>query len=94
MILRRQPWSLWTFLGFVVAVGAIVGHLWDGLGLAGFLLFISSIDGKPAWKWFYDAPGNQDSGRDGARFAELAACAAAVAARAAAHASARLEPRH
>lgn len=68
MILRRQPWSLWAFLGFVIAVGAIVGHLWDGLGLAGFLLFISSIDAKPAWKWFYDAPGNQDSGRDGARF--------------------------
>jgi hypothetical protein len=68
MMLRRLPRSLVVFLGVVVATGALLGHAWDGLGLAGFLLFITSIDGKPAWKWFFDPPGNQDSGRDGARF--------------------------
>jgi hypothetical protein len=67
MTLRRPPRSLLVFLGLVVAVGAAVHHLVDGLGLAGFFLFISSIEGKPAWKWFFDAPGNQDSGRNGAR---------------------------
>jgi hypothetical protein len=68
MTLRRPARSLLFFLGFVVALATVLGHLWDGLGVAAFFLFVSSIEAKPAWKWFYDAPGNQDSGRDGARF--------------------------
>jgi hypothetical protein len=67
MTLRRPARSLWLFLAAVVAVATVVGHLWDGLGLAGFLLFVSSIEGKPAWKFFFDPPGGPDSGRDGAR---------------------------
>jgi len=69
MTLRRPARSLLFFLAFVVALGAVSGHAWDGLGAAAFFLFVSSIEAKPAWKWFFDAPGNQDSGRDGARFA-------------------------
>ena len=69
MTLRTPSKSLLIFLGLVIAVGALVHHLVDGIGLAAFFLFISSIEGKPAWKWFFDAPGNQDSGRDGARHA-------------------------
>ena len=69
MTLRTPSKSLLIFLGLVIAVGALVHHLVDGIGLAAFFLFIASIEGKPAWKWFFDAPGNQDSGRDGARHA-------------------------
>jgi hypothetical protein len=69
MTLRTPTKSLLIFLGLVIAVGALVHHVVDGVGLAAFFLFISSIEGKPAWKWFFDAPGNQDSGRDGARHA-------------------------
>jgi hypothetical protein len=69
MTLRTPSKSLLIFLALVIAVGALVHHLVDGIGLAAFFLFISSIEGKPAWKWFFDAPGNQDSGRDGARHA-------------------------
>lgn len=68
MTLRRPARSLLLFLALVVALCAVFGQVWDGLGVAAFLLFVSSIEAKPAWKWFYDAPGNQDSGRDGARF--------------------------
>ena len=68
MTLRRVPLSLWLFLGFVVAVGAVLGHAWDGLGLAAFFLFVSSIEAKPAWKFFFDPPGSQDSGRASGRF--------------------------
>ena len=68
MMLRRLPRSLLIFLGLVIAVGALVGHVWDGIGVAAFFLFISSIDGKPAWKFFFDPPGSQDSGRASGRF--------------------------
>jgi len=57
MTLRTPPKSLVIFLGLVMAVGAVVHHLFDGIGLAAFFLFISSIEGKPAWKWFFDPPG-------------------------------------
>ena len=69
MTIRTPSKSLLIFLAVVIAVGAVVRHPVDGIGLAAFFLFISSIEGKPAWKWVFDAPGNQDSGRDGARHA-------------------------
>jgi hypothetical protein len=56
------------FLGFVVAVGAVVGHLINGAGLAVFLFFVSSIEAKPAWKFWFDPPGDVDSGRSTGRF--------------------------
>ena len=68
MMLRRPARSLWLFLGLVVAVATVLGHIWDGAGLAAFVLFISSIDAKPAFKAQFDAPGNQDSGRGAGRF--------------------------
>jgi hypothetical protein len=56
------------FLGLVVAVGVVLGHPIDGAGVAVFFLFISSIDAKPSWKFWYDPPGDVDSGRSTGRF--------------------------
>jgi hypothetical protein len=61
--LRKLPPSLWLFLVAIVLVGALAHHLWDGIGIAGFILFLVSIEAKPAWKWFFDAPGNRGNGR-------------------------------
>jgi hypothetical protein len=63
MTVRRPPLSLCLFLGLVVVLGALVHHLWDGLGVAAFLLFLVSIEAKPAWKWFFDPPGDKGNGR-------------------------------
>jgi hypothetical protein len=68
MMLRRPARSLWLFLGVVVAAGALFGHVLEGAAFAVFLLFISSIDAKPAFKAQFDAPGNQDSGRGAGRY--------------------------
>jgi hypothetical protein len=65
---RRPPRSLWIFLGLVVAVGAALRHPIDGAGVAVFFLFISSIEGKPAWRFWFDPPGDVDSGRSTGRF--------------------------
>jgi hypothetical protein len=68
MMLRRPTRSLWVFLGLVVTVGAVFGHVLEGAAFALFFLFISSIDHKPAFKAIFDPPGNQDSGRSAGRF--------------------------
>ena len=68
MMLRKPARSLWVFLGLVVAVGALFGHVLEGAAFAVFFLFISSIDAKPAFKAQFDAPGSQDSGRGAGRF--------------------------
>ena len=68
MMLRWPARSLWLFLGLVVVVGALFGHVLEGAAFAIFFLFISSIDAKPAFKAQFDAPGNQDSGRGAGRF--------------------------
>jgi hypothetical protein len=60
MMLRRPARSLWVFLGLVVAVGTLFGHVLEGAAVAAFLLYVSSIDSKPA--------GSQDSGRGAGRF--------------------------
>ncbi len=67
-MLRRPARSLWLFLGLVVAVGALFGHVLEGAAFAVFFLLISSIDAKPAFKAQFDAPGDQDSGRGAGRF--------------------------
>ena len=46
-----------------MAVGAVFGHLIDAAGVAAFFFFISSIEGKPAWRFHFDQPGDVDSGR-------------------------------
>ena len=68
MMLRRPVRSLLLFLGLVVAVGAVFGHILEGAAFAAFFLFIASIDHKPAFKAIFDPPGNQDSGRSAGRF--------------------------
>lgn len=68
MMLRAPARSLWVFLGLVVAVGTLFGHVLEGAAVAAFLLYVSSIDSKPAFKAQFDAPGSQDSGRGAGRF--------------------------
>jgi hypothetical protein len=68
MMLRRPVRSLCVFLALILAVGALLGHVLEGLAFAAFFLFIASIDHKPAFKALYDPPGNQDSGRSAGRF--------------------------
>jgi len=72
MMLRRPARSLWVFLGLVVAVGTLFGHVLEGAAFAVFFLFISSIDAKPAFKAQFDAPGTQDSGRGAGRSRKIA----------------------
>ena len=66
--LSRLRRSLALFLAVVVGIGALVGDIVTAAGLAGFVLVLACMDPKPAWKWFYDPPGNVDSGRAGGRF--------------------------
>jgi hypothetical protein len=46
-----------------VAFAALLGHAMNGAGLALFLLFISSIDGQPSWRFQFDQLGDVDSDR-------------------------------
>lgn len=68
LIFRRPPRSLLFFLLVVIALGALLGHVLDATGLAAFFLFISSIEPKPSWRFWFGAPGDQDSGRACGRF--------------------------
>jgi hypothetical protein len=63
MTLRKHPLSLWLFLVAIVVAGIVAHHLWDGIGIAAFILFLVSIEAKPAWKWFFDPPTNKGNGR-------------------------------
>ena len=49
-------------------VGAAFGHAVDAAGIAAFFLFISSIEAKPSWKFWFDKPGTADDGRNAGRF--------------------------
>ena len=60
---RRPPRSLCLFLALIVAAGVLLGYALDAAGLALFVLFVSSIDPKPSWKFHFDKPGDVDSGR-------------------------------
>jgi hypothetical protein len=60
--------SFVLFLGLIVAIGALTGHAATAAGIAVFLLFLLFMESKPAWKWFYDPPGDVDSGRSTGRF--------------------------
>jgi hypothetical protein len=46
--------SLAIFLAVVVGIGAAVGQLWTGLGLALFFLALVAIDAKPSWKRIFN----------------------------------------
>ena len=57
MLTRPQiTLSLAIFLGVIVAIGAAVGHLWTGAGVAGFVLALVAIDAKPSWKRIWNPP--------------------------------------
>jgi hypothetical protein len=64
---RPQP-SFVLFLGLIVVIGAVTGNAVTAAGVAAFLFFLVSMESKPAWKWFYDPPGDVDSGRSTGRF--------------------------
>ena len=68
MMLRWPERSFLAFLALIVSVAAVFGHILEGAAIAAFLLYVSSIDSKPAFKAQFDAPGNQDSGRGAGRF--------------------------
>jgi hypothetical protein len=61
--LARPAGSLLVFLAVLVAIGAAFGHVIDMAGVALFLLFVSSISAKPAWKFWFDPPAKRESGR-------------------------------
>jgi len=61
--LRRPSRSLLVFLVAVVGVGAAFGYALDAVGVAAFFYFVSSIEGKPSWKFWYDAPAKRETGR-------------------------------
>ena len=65
---QRPPRSLLIFLGLLVGTGALIGHAVNAAGIAALFFFISSIDGKPSWNFWFGAPGDQDSGRAAGRF--------------------------
>jgi hypothetical protein len=60
---RRPPRSFVIFLLLVIALGAAVGHTVNAAGLAAFFFFIASIEGKPAWTFWFGKPGSQYDGR-------------------------------
>jgi hypothetical protein len=64
----RLTRSLVLLLGVAIAVGAALGYAATALGIALFVLLLVCVDAKPAWRWFFDPPGDIDSGRASARF--------------------------
>ncbi|MDQ3876137.1 MAG: hypothetical protein M3322_11450 [Actinomycetota bacterium] len=60
--------ALVSLLAVLVALGAVVGDVLSGAGLALLVLVLSALDPKPAWKFWFEAPGSVDSGRGGGRF--------------------------
>lgn len=60
---RKPPRSFVVFLLLIVGIGAAVGHVVNAAGLAAFFFFIASIDGKPAWKFWFGKTGSQYDGR-------------------------------
>ena len=53
---KRPDGSFLAFLAAIVLIGTLIGHAVNALGISVFLLFIQSIDPKPAWRFFWDPP--------------------------------------
>jgi hypothetical protein len=70
MLTRPQiTLSLTIFLGVIVVVAAILGHLWAGIGAAGFFLALVAVDAKPSWKRIWNPPERRGSrAYEGLRF--------------------------
>jgi hypothetical protein len=64
----RPSRSLALFLLLLIGTGAILGRVLAAAGVALFVLLLTCLDAKPAWRWFYDPPGDVDSGRESGRF--------------------------
>jgi hypothetical protein len=61
--------SLAIFLAAIVGICAAVGHLWTGLGVAGFVLALVAIEAKPSWKRIWNPPDHRSSrAYEGLRF--------------------------
>ena len=56
------------FLAVVVALAAVGVDVSTAIAVGLFALVLSCMDGKPAWRWFFDPPGDVDSGRASGRF--------------------------
>jgi hypothetical protein len=61
--LRKPPISFVSFLLVLVGIGAASGYVIDAVGVAAFCFFVASIDAKPSWKFWYDAPAKRETGR-------------------------------
>jgi hypothetical protein len=64
---RLRP-SLAVFLALVIVLGALAFGIENAVAVAGFFLVLVCLDPKPAWRWFYDPPGDVDSGRASGMF--------------------------
>jgi hypothetical protein len=60
---RKPPVSFVCFLLILVGIGAAAGYALDGLGVAAFCFFVASIEAKPSFKFWYDAPAKRETGR-------------------------------
>jgi hypothetical protein len=70
--LGRPSFSLVVFLVALIAVGAAFGYAVDSVGIAAFLLFVASIDGKPAWRFWFDPKRGMNGRKTMARATEFA----------------------
>jgi hypothetical protein len=70
---RKPPVSFICFLLIVVGLGAAIGYFIDAVGVAAFCFVVASIDGKPAWKfWFDPAKGGRTTMARAAQFGQRA----------------------
>ena len=60
---QKPPISFVCFLLALVALGAATQYFIDAVGLAAFLFFVASIEAKPAWKFWWNAPAKREAGR-------------------------------
>jgi hypothetical protein len=60
--------SFLFFIALVVVAGVLTGDVITAIAVVVFLFVLVCMDPKPAWKWFFDPPGDVDSGRSTGRF--------------------------
>jgi hypothetical protein len=54
--------SLLIFTAAVIALGAALGHLVTGIGVAAFLFVLAVIEGKPSWRRIFDPDRKREAG--------------------------------
>lgn len=70
---RKPQVSFVCFLLALVVIGAATGYFIDALGVAVFFFFVASIDGKPAWRFWFDPKKDVNGRADTARGVRMAA---------------------